>query len=240
MNLTAGTRFGSYEIVSPFGAGGMGEVYKARDLRLDRLVAIKVLPAALAVDPQFRERFDREARTISQLDHPHICALFDVGEEVPSTGSGQGVAYLVMQYLEGSDVWLLDIRRGIASTFSVNPAAETHGVWSPDGARITFQSDRDGARYYDLFEKPAVGGEATLLLKSDQDKTALDWSRDGRLLLFRSRSKETKSDLFTLTMTGERKAAPFLVTPFDEEGACFSPDGRWIAYQSDESGQVEV
>src|SRR5438876_4260975 len=72
----------------------MGEVYKARDTRLDRTVAIKILPDALAADPQFRDRFDREARTISQLDHPHICALHDGGEQ-------DGTAYLVMQYLEG-------------------------------------------------------------------------------------------------------------------------------------------
>ena len=72
----------------------MGEVYKARDTRLDRTVAIKVLPSSLASDAQFRERFDREARAISQLDHPHICAVHDVGEQ-------DGVAYLVMQYLEG-------------------------------------------------------------------------------------------------------------------------------------------
>ena len=68
MNVTTGTRLGPYEILAAIGAGGMGEVYKARDTRLDRVVAIKVLPAALASDPQFRERFDREARTISQLD----------------------------------------------------------------------------------------------------------------------------------------------------------------------------
>ncbi len=91
---TAGTRLGPYEIQSALGAGGMGEVYKARDTRLDRTVAIKILPQALAGDPQFRDRFDREARTISQLDHPHICALYDVGEQ-------DGTAYLVMQYLEG-------------------------------------------------------------------------------------------------------------------------------------------
>ena len=92
--LTSGTRLGAYEIVSPLGAGGMGEVYRARDTRLDRIVAIKILPQGLAGDPQFRERFDREARAISQLDHPHICALYDIGEE-------SGTAYLVMQYLEG-------------------------------------------------------------------------------------------------------------------------------------------
>src|SRR6266498_3677116 len=101
MPLGPGTRLGPYEIVAAIGAGGMGEVYKARDIRLDRTVAIKVLPEALATDPQFRDRFDREARTISSLDHPHICALYDVGEQDPSTGSGQAVRYLVMPYLEG-------------------------------------------------------------------------------------------------------------------------------------------
>jgi serine/threonine protein kinase len=94
MTVAAGTRLGPYEVMSQIGAGGMGEVFRARDTRLDRTVAIKVLPDALAEDLQFRERFDREARTISQLDHPHICALYDVGEQ-------QGTAYLVMQYLEG-------------------------------------------------------------------------------------------------------------------------------------------
>jgi Tol biopolymer transport system component len=94
MSLAAGTKLGPYEIQSPLGAGGMGEVYKARDTRLDRTVAIKILPDALAADPQFRERFDREARAISQLEHPHICALYDVGEH-------SGTAYLVMQHLDG-------------------------------------------------------------------------------------------------------------------------------------------
>jgi len=81
MLLVTGTRLGPYEIVAALGAGGMGEVYKARDTRLDRTVAIKILPEALAADPQFRDRFDREARAISQLDHPHICALYDVGQQ---------------------------------------------------------------------------------------------------------------------------------------------------------------
>src|SRR5438445_7666160 len=94
MALAVGTRVGPYEIQAPLGAGGMGEVYKARDTRLDRTVAVKVLPAALALDPAFRARFDREARAISQLSHPHICALYDVGEH-------QGASFLVMEHLEG-------------------------------------------------------------------------------------------------------------------------------------------
>jgi serine/threonine protein kinase len=92
--LASGTRLGVYEILSPLGAGGMGEVYKARDTRLDRSVAIKVLPAQFATDPLFRERFEREAKAISQLTHPHICTLYDIGQQ-------NGIAYLVMEYLEG-------------------------------------------------------------------------------------------------------------------------------------------
>ena len=80
MPLITGSRLGSYEIFSLLGTGGMGEVYKAKHTRLDRTVAIKVLPAALAADPQFRERFDREARTVAALNHPRICTLYDIGE----------------------------------------------------------------------------------------------------------------------------------------------------------------
>jgi TolB-like protein/Flp pilus assembly protein TadD len=92
--LAAGTRLGPYEIVSLAGAGGMGEVYKATDTRLDRTVAVKVLPADFAGDASRRSRFEREARAISHLNHPHICALHDVGEQ-------DGVSYLVMEHLEG-------------------------------------------------------------------------------------------------------------------------------------------
>src|SRR5476651_1092228 len=94
MSLQPGLRLGPYEIVSPLGAGGMGEVYKARDTRLDRAVAIKVLPAALADDAERRERFQREARAISALNHPHICTLYDIGSQ-------DGIGYLVMEYVEG-------------------------------------------------------------------------------------------------------------------------------------------
>jgi eukaryotic-like serine/threonine-protein kinase len=94
VTLQSGTRLGPYEVLAPVGAGGMGEVYKARDTRLDRTVAIKVLHVQFAADPQFRERFEREAKAISQLSHPHICTLHDVGRQ-------DGIDYLVMEYLEG-------------------------------------------------------------------------------------------------------------------------------------------
>ncbi len=94
MSLEAGTRLGPYEITALLGAGGMGEVYRATDTRLDRTVAIKVLPEHLADDPQRRERFEREAKAVSSLNHPHICTLHDIGEQ-------DGVHYLVMEYVEG-------------------------------------------------------------------------------------------------------------------------------------------
>ena len=92
--LVPGTRLGPYEILSPLGAGGMGEVYKGRDTRLDRTVALKVLPGHTAHDPALRERLEREARLISSLDHPRICALYDIGHQ-------NGIDFLVMQFLDG-------------------------------------------------------------------------------------------------------------------------------------------
>src|SRR5215831_15564714 len=94
MQVVRGMRLGPYEIVSAIGAGGMGEVYKARDTRLDRTVAVKVIPERAASDPLVRQRFEREARAVSSLNHPNICSLFDIGHQ-------DGVDYLVMEYLEG-------------------------------------------------------------------------------------------------------------------------------------------
>src|SRR6202162_1256765 len=94
MALSSGTRLGPYEILAPLGAGGMGEVYRARDTRLDRTVAVKILPSHLSSDPILRQRFEQEAKAISSLNHPHICALYDVGHQ-------DGTDFLVMEYLEG-------------------------------------------------------------------------------------------------------------------------------------------
>lgn len=94
MSLVSGTKLGPYEIVGPLGAGGMGEVYRGRDTRLERTVAIKILPAHLSNDPVRKQRFEREAKTISSLNHPHICVLHDVGHQ-------DGIDYLVMECVEG-------------------------------------------------------------------------------------------------------------------------------------------
>ncbi|HEY4979054.1 MAG TPA: serine/threonine-protein kinase, partial [Candidatus Acidoferrum sp.] len=94
MALSPGTKLGPYEILAPLGAGGMGEVYQARDTRLERMVAIKILPVHLSDDTIRRQRFEREAKAISGLNHPHICTLHDIGSQ-------QGVDFIVMEYLEG-------------------------------------------------------------------------------------------------------------------------------------------
>src|SRR5512139_4144106 len=94
MSLVAGTRLGPYEILTAIGVGGMGEVYKARDTRLDRSVAIKVLPTHVSADPERRARFEREAKAIAGLNHSHICTLYDVGES-------EGSTFLVMEHLAG-------------------------------------------------------------------------------------------------------------------------------------------
>src|SRR4051812_32839909 len=125
MALPTGTRLGPYEITGSLGAGGMGEVYRARDTRLDRTVAIKVLPELLASDPTFRGRFDREARAISALNHPHICTLHDVGAEGPTS-------YLVMEHVDGQPLaGPVPLERAIAIAIQICDALEAahrHGI----------------------------------------------------------------------------------------------------------------
>ncbi|MCI0443622.1 protein kinase, partial [bacterium] len=94
MAMAVGARLGPYEILAPLGSGGMGEVYRAKDTRLDRIVAIKILSSHLSPNVDLKARFEREARTVSSLSHPHICSLYDIGEQ-------DGVSYLVMEFLEG-------------------------------------------------------------------------------------------------------------------------------------------
>jgi serine/threonine protein kinase/Tol biopolymer transport system component len=139
-----------------------------------------------------------------------------------------------------ADIWIHDIASGRDSRFTFDPAIDRNPLWSPDDDSIVFSSAR-GVRY-DLYIKHANGTDAEqLLLKSDQDKFVTDWSRDGRILAFNTTGNiKTKMDLWLLPLKGDRKPVPFLQSEFREGSGAFSPDSRWIAYNSDETGRWEV
>jgi eukaryotic-like serine/threonine-protein kinase len=141
---------------------------------------------------------------------------------------------------DAPNIWLVDLSRGGAGTrFTFDSASHASPVWSPDGSRIIFSSNRDGP--FNLYQKPTNGvREEEILLKSSENKLATSWSSDGRFLLYEAVHPETKNDLWVLRLAGDRKPVPFLITQFNERQARFSPDGHWVAYTSDESGQDEV
>ncbi len=135
-------------------------------------------------------------------------------------------------------VWMLDLARGVNTRLTFEGGGG-NAMWSPDGRQIVYTPH--GGVSPDLYLKPASGAEqGALLLHADQDIDPMDWSRDGKLLLFEQRTKERKQDLWVLPMTGDRKPTPYLVTPFVKGQAKFSPDAHWVAYVSNESGTKEV
>ncbi|MGQ0732685.1 MAG: protein kinase domain-containing protein [Acidobacteriota bacterium] len=140
----------------------------------------------------------------------------------------------------GADIWVTDLARGATTRFTFDPGTDNVPVWSPDGARIAFVSNREGG-VFNVYHRSASGtGEDELLLKTPNNKTLNDWSADGRYLLYEENDPKTGSDLWVLPMTGDRTPMRVLDTRFNERGGAFSPDGRWIAYASDENGANEV
>ena len=142
--------------------------------------------------------------------------------------------------LQGNrDIWLIDLVSGNPTRFTFDASTELFPVWSWDGSRIVFASDREGPRH--LYVKNATGaGKEELLLKSDANKIPMDWSPDGRFILYVVIDPKTKIDLWLLPLFGDQKPFPFLQTEASERQARFSPNGRWIAYVSDESGTNEI
>jgi Tol biopolymer transport system component/predicted Ser/Thr protein kinase len=139
------------------------------------------------------------------------------------------------------DIWLHEFARGTASRFTTDPGQDETPVWSPDGASIVFRSNRDGV--FNLYQKAASGaGTEVLLLKTALPKNPTDWSRDGRFLLFSSNDPKTLSDIWYLPMGGASPSEPkpYLQTTFQEGEARFSPDGRFVAYVSNEAREIEV
>jgi serine/threonine protein kinase len=141
-----------------------------------------------------------------------------------------------------SDVWLYDLERGTASRLTFNPEGEGTPLWSPDGTRIVFGSNRLGGGQVDLFEKNASGaGDEQVLFKSASAKFATSWSNDGQYILFENWGPRLKGAIWVLSMTGDKQARPLLETnAFNQFQPKFSPDGHYFAYSSDESGRPEI
>ena len=182
MPLAGGTRFGPYEIVAPLGAGGMGEVYKARDTRLDRTVAIKVLPSHIADREDLRLRFEREARAVSSLKHPHICTLYDIGRE-------NGTFFMVMEHLEGETLadrlqhGPLPLDQALKYASEIGDAidrAHRTGVIHRDLKPGNIMLTRDGVKVLDFglaktagVARSAAAAEATLTVPLTSEGTVL-------------------------------------------------------------------
>ncbi len=145
-----------------------------------------------------------------------------------------------MATASGRDIWVRDLVRGVTSRFTFNEARETNPLWSPDGRRIAFEMEREVQR--DLVVKAVGGtGEVEVLVEGENRQGPDSWSADGRFLLYYERHPESSWDIWGLPLEGEdRKPWPFLHTAFVEVRARFSPDGRWVAYQSNESGRSEI
>src|SRR5271167_4811233 len=209
MALANGTRLGPYEIVAPLGAGGMGEVYRARDTRLDRTVAIKILPSHLSDDATRRQRFEREAKVVSSLNHPNICTLHDIGRQ-------DGVDFIVMEYLEGESlaerlekgpltaVQVLQYGTQIASALDkAHRNGVTHRDLKPDNIMLT----KSGAKLLDFGlakAEPPLAAEATL---TDVIPEATPMTREGAIFgtlqymapeQLEGKEADARSDIFSL------------------------------------------
>jgi Tol biopolymer transport system component len=179
--------------------------------------------------------FDRSGRELARVGAPHS---FGPAYSAMSPDSRH---LAVQRTVAGNtDIWLLDLDRDTtALRFTSNPEADIAPLWSPAGDRLVFSSRRKGNRF-NMYEQPVTAASAADLLVSDQAKSATAWSRDGRFLLFRSLDAEMNWDVWALPMIGDRKPFAVVRSRFEERDAQFSPDARWISYQSDESGRFEI
>jgi Tol biopolymer transport system component len=178
--------------------------------------------------------FDRAGKIVDTVGAPDTGVL--TGTEV----SRDGRRVAVNRMLNGNlDIWLIEITKGALSRLSFDPTLDAWPHWTPDGSQIIYASNNTG--HYNLYLRSAAGGsESRLLVESTQAKIPLDVSPDGRQLMYASLDPETGFDLWTVPLAAPSKPTVMLKTPFQESGAQFSPDGRWVAYHSNESGRYEV
>jgi serine/threonine protein kinase len=219
-------------------------------------------PIAEAVD--FSTRYSIASFTVSQTGvlvylgksaatTPELALFSPAGKKLRSFGqpevfvvaklSSDGKTIAMDLYevtARNADVWLYDVVRSVKTRFTFDGNVDAYPIWSPDGKNIIFSSNRKG--HYDLYEKMSNGAaDEQLLFASGQTKYATDWSQDGKYILFQSTNNQnSKSDIYYIPMTGDKKPVALIATEFNEMFASFSPDSRWVAYQSNESGRNEV
>jgi len=179
--------------------------------------------------------YDREGKpgAVVATDPFSVTRLSPDGRKVAASVTDQNVGTV--------DIWIYDLVRGVKTRFTFDPADDDDPVWSPDGNTLVFDSARKGA--HDIYQKPSNGAHPEELVYEDKaTKYPTSWSSDGKYLLFdRSDAQgKTKTDLWALPMFGDRKPFPFLQTEFNEQLGEFSPDGKWVAYVSNESGREEI
>jgi eukaryotic-like serine/threonine-protein kinase len=186
--------------------------------------------------------FDRAGKEIERVGGPDSAAPSD-----PSL-SPDGRRVALHRTVNGNtDIWLLELGRNVLGRFTFDPAVELRPTWSPDGRRIVFQSNRlphTGSTFFDLYQKTVFGtGTEERFLATPQNENVTDWSRDGRFVLYRTDAGselKTGFDIWAFRTDGDPKPFPVVRTSFEERDGQFSPDGKWIAYQSNESGRVEI
>lgn len=181
--------------------------------------------------------FDRSGKKLGVVGEPASADHLAISPDGKSA-----VAGLVDADGRESDLWLYDLTRGTTSRLTFDPHGDGTPLWSPDGARIVFGSNRAGTGVVDLYEKAASGaGDEQILLKAASAKFATSWSRDGQFILFENWLPQAKGGVWLLSMSGNHEAKPLLQsTAFNQGQGQFSPDGHFVAYTSDESGRVEV
>lgn len=176
--------------------------------------------------------FDRTGKQVGMLGDPATQA------DIALSPDGKRASVSISDGKQ-RDIWAYDVARGLRTRITFDPADELNSLWSSDGSRLVFNSRRKG--HLDLYEKASSGaGTEEVLFEDNRDKSPQSWTPDGRLILYTSSGPPTGDDLFVLPLSGDRKPVPYLQTPFNEYDGQFSPDGRWVAYVSDESGTDEV